>query len=163
MMKAKQIPPHRSVITDLQRLSHNGSGSVQWGLDTDFDLSEVLEPGFFHVFGKQGLMKNDRIFVVCRKHESTVTHATLVITGSRPGADVLVAQLGEAYEVEITSMTPFERLGVPTTANKHHIDVAYRERAKMLHPDKGGSKEAMATLTKARDEAMLIAESRAAA
>jgi hypothetical protein len=32
------------------------------------------------------------------------------------------------------------------------IDAAYREKAKTAHPDKGGSAEAMAELTRARDE-----------
>ena len=96
--------------------------------------------------------------MVCRQHESVVTHATLVVTQSRYGTGIHVEQLGESYDVEIGLMTPFERLGLPPKANKNDIDIAYRERAKRLHPDKGGDKAAMQVLNKAREEAMLIAD-----
>ena len=70
-----------------------------------------------------------------------------------------VAQIGEAYEVEIGHMTAHERLGVGPSAKRDEIELAYRERAKRCHPDtKDGDKKAMQLLNKARDEAMLIAE-----
>ena len=160
--KRKEAPP-RALITDLHELSENGNGAKQWGLETDFALSDVLAPGFFENIKKQGLIKNDRIFVVAQQHEPIVTHATLVVTVARPGALCEVAQLGEAYEVEITSMTWFERLGVPATADKATINVAYRERSKKFHPDRGGDAAKMALLSKARDNGLLIAEAKAAA
>ena len=160
--KPKDTQP-RAVVGDLHCLSENGNGAKQWGLETDHELSAVLRPGFFNHVTKQGLIKNDRVYVVCNQHEPIVTHATLVVTVARPGALVELAQLGEAYEVEIGSMTWFERLGVPATANMATINTAYLERAKKFHPDKGGDKAAMRLLTKARDDGQLIAEAKQAA
>lgn len=153
----------RAVMADLHCLSENGNGAKLWGLETDHALADVKRAGFFEHVKKQGLIKNDRVYVVCTQHEPTVTHATLVVTVARPGAQVELAQIGEAYEVEITSMTWFERLGVPATANKAQIDTAFRERSKKFHPDKGGDVAAMRLLTKARDDALLIAEAKQAA
>ncbi len=42
-------------------------------------------------------------------------------------------------------------LGVAPNASIDEIDAAYRAKAKAAHPDAGGSNEAMAILTKARD------------
>ena len=46
-----------------------------------------------------------------------------------------------------------EVLGVPDSASGEQVDCAYRDRARKLHPDNGGSNEAMAELNRARDEA----------
>ena len=143
---------------EIDRLSENGHGAVIWGLQTDFDLPDVKAPGFFRVVGKHGFKKHDRIYVVCRQHAAIVTHATLVVKGSHHTVGIEVEQLGEAFEVEIGFMTPFERLGVKPTANKTEIDIAFRERAKHLHPDKGGDKSAMQALNKARDEAISLVD-----
>ena len=126
-----------------------------WGLEVDYDLAEVLVPGFFRGEGRQGLKKHDRIYAVCRQHEQLVTHATLAVTVERAGRTIEVAQLGESYEVEIGTMSAFERLGIPVTANKVEINNAFKERAKRL--DKG-DESALAALDKAQEEAMLIAE-----
>jgi len=48
----------------------------------------------------------------------------------------------------------FSILGVSSDATKDEIERAYRERAKRVHPDAGGSSEAMAELTRARDEGL---------
>lgn len=45
-------------------------------------------------------------------------------------------------------------LGIDRTASRTEIERAYREKAKAAHPDAGGSNEAMAALTRARDEAL---------
>jgi hypothetical protein len=45
-------------------------------------------------------------------------------------------------------------LGVKLTATREQIVAAYRERAKVTHPDVGGSTEAMHHLNRARDEAL---------
>lgn len=147
----------RAAKGDIHRLSDNGGGAVQWGLETDFSLSEVLTPGFFQVVGKHGFQKHDRVYVVCRQHQAVVTHATLAVKGSHHRHGIEVAQLGEAFEVEVGHMTPFERLGISMKANKQEIDVAFREMSKTLHPDKGGDESAMQALNKARDEALIIA------
>lgn len=156
MTKLVKETPH-AVKEDIHRLSENGDGAVQWGLETDFSLSEVLTPGFFQVVGKHGFQKHDRIYAVCRRNQPVVTDVTLAVKGSHFRHGVELAQLGEAFEVEVGHMTPFERLGVSIKANKTEIDIAFREMSKKLHPDKGGENEAMQLLNKARDEAMIIA------
>ena len=143
---------------DLTRLSENGRGPVMWVCNTDYDLATVKMPGFFRLHGKGGIRKHDRIDVVCEQHMPIVTHAKLVVASTGIGVGFEVQQWGEALLVEISKMTPFERLGVAMTANKNEIETAYRERAKTLHPDKGGDKAAMQALNKARDDANLVSE-----
>ena len=145
-------------LTELTRLTENGRGPVHWVCNTDHDLATVKMPGFFRLHGQGGIRKHDRIDVVCEQYMPVVTHATLVVVTTGIGAGFEVAQFGDALVVEIGHMTPFERLGVPMTANKNEIDSAYRERAKTLHPDKGGSTAAMTALNKARDAADLLCE-----
>lgn len=45
-------------------------------------------------------------------------------------------------------------LGVAKTASADEIERAYKSKAKQAHPDVGGTNEAMAVLTAAREEAM---------
>lgn len=47
-----------------------------------------------------------------------------------------------------------EVLGVGVAATKQEIDEAYRSKAKIAHPDAGGSAEAMAELNRAKEEAI---------
>jgi hypothetical protein len=47
-----------------------------------------------------------------------------------------------------------EVLGVDRTATRGQIVAAYKSKAKLAHPDVGGSHEAMQTLTQARDAAL---------
>lgn len=47
-----------------------------------------------------------------------------------------------------------EVLGLSGPVTADQVKAAYRERAQSAHPDKGGSKDAMAALTRARDEAL---------
>ena len=42
-------------------------------------------------------------------------------------------------------------LGVPKDATKDEINRAYKQKAMVMHPDKGGSDKMMATLNKARE------------
>ena len=150
----KEKPP-RIQKHEIHRLSENGDGSVQWGAETDLSLDEVKTPGCFNLSGKHGFKKHDKVDVVCQQFESVVTYAWLVVKGLYSAAGIEVAQLGEAYEVAMGHMTPFERLGIKPSASKHEVDIAFRERSKRLHPDKGGDTEAMQELNKARDEVLL--------
>lgn len=55
---------------------------------------------------------------------------------------------------EVHARTCWEVLGIPMTRDKAAIDAAWRERAKLCHPDlPGGSHEAMSELNTARDQA----------
>ena len=158
MTESIEDKPPRAEEVDVTRQSENGRGPVRWVCNTDYDLETVKTPGFFRLHGKGGIRKHDRIDVVCEQHMAIVTHATLVVTTTGIGIGFEVQQYGEALVVEIGHMTPFERLGVKMSANKNEIETAYRERAKALHPDKGGDKSQMQALNKARDEANLVCE-----
>jgi hypothetical protein len=45
-------------------------------------------------------------------------------------------------------------LGVPRSAGKEAIEAAYRDHAKMAHPDRGGSEAMMSAINTARDRAL---------
>jgi hypothetical protein len=47
-----------------------------------------------------------------------------------------------------------EVLGINSNSTKEQIDAAYKERAKKVHPDSGGSTEAFQELNAAREEAL---------
>lgn len=47
-----------------------------------------------------------------------------------------------------------EMLGLSGPVTAEQVKAAYREKAKSAHPDNGGSKDSMAMLTRARDEAL---------
>lgn len=50
------------------------------------------------------------------------------------------------------SKTPYDRLGVKPNASMSDVEAAYRLKAKTVHPDAGGSHEAMRELNAAIDE-----------
>lgn len=52
------------------------------------------------------------------------------------------------------SMTWYEVLSVPQNASKDAITEAYRQKAKQMHPDTGGTTEAMTKLNVAYDQAL---------
>src|ERR1700752_2709828 len=57
---------------------------------------------------------------------------------------------GEPTEIgEVMTFDPYQVLGVDKTASTAAVRSAYRKRAKRLHPDAGGSKEAFAKLSRA--------------
>lgn len=49
---------------------------------------------------------------------------------------------------------PWSTLGISPGASREDIEAAYRMKAKVAHPDMGGSTEQMAALNRARDEAL---------
>lgn len=48
-------------------------------------------------------------------------------------------------------------LGVQANATREQIEMAYRARAKICHPDMGGNAAIMAEINRARDEALIYA------
>ena len=57
----------------------------------------------------------------------------------------------------VKSVSPYEILGLPTTAQPQEIDIAYRKLLMKVHPDHGGSTEAFLRVKQARE--VLIAQS----
>jgi hypothetical protein len=53
--------------------------------------------------------------------------------------------------------SPWDVLGIALGAGRQEIEAAYRRKAKVLHPDRGGSDDAMSKLNRARDEAVRTA------
>lgn len=66
-----------------------------------------------------------------------------------------IRRMGGRYIVISTNL-PLRRDGNPySNATEDEIEAAYRQRAKIVHPDVGGSDAAMAELNAARQEALL--------
>lgn len=72
----------------------------------------------------------------------------------RWGASEMMERAFQAFEALPPPTDWSGTLGVPKSATREDIERAYRSKAKAAHPDTGGSADAMAALTKARDEAM---------
>lgn len=64
-----------------------------------------------------------------------------------PSQQVLIKMLPDPDNKQ-----PHQILGIAYDANRDEINRAFREQAKVLHPDKGGDKDSMIRITKARDE-----------
>jgi hypothetical protein len=70
----------------------------------------------------------------------------------RWGAGEMFKQAFTAFAAPPVPKSPHEILGVRPDATQQEIDVAYRRKAKLFHPDApGGSESAMVELNKARD------------
>jgi hypothetical protein len=72
----------------------------------------------------------------------------------RWGASEMMERAFQAFEALPPPTHWSTVLGVPKAASREDIERAYRERAKATHPDVGGTAEAMAALTAARDQAL---------
>jgi hypothetical protein len=72
--------------------------------------------------------------------------------GARLGSEVFDSWL----PAKDAGATWCEILGLARTATRDQITAAYRDKAKLAHPDAGGSHEAMTALVRARDEALAV-------
>jgi len=68
----------------------------------------------------------------------------------RWGTGDMVEQAFTGFVALPAPKSPHEILGVKPGASEEDIDAAYRQKAKEVHPDLGGSPSAMAELTEAR-------------
>ena len=66
-----------------------------------------------------------------------------------------LSKLKQEQEPADTSMDPFAILGVDMNATREEVDKAYKEKAKIMHPDAGGNNEEMVKLNAAY-EAMYL-------
>jgi DnaJ-class molecular chaperone len=64
----------------------------------------------------------------------------------RAGVDREFDRLIEQLSTTKQPFNPFEELGVSPDASQDEVKRAYRERARRVHPDRGGSNEQMARL-----------------
>lgn len=74
----------------------------------------------------------------------------------RWGSGSMVEQAFTGF-MALPGTSPWDILGVPRTATREQIEVAYRQKARAAHPDNGGNHEAMTRLNLAREEALRIA------
>lgn len=73
----------------------------------------------------------------------------------RWGASDMMERAFSAFEALPAPKTPWEILGVQRGASEAEIQSAYRNKARMAHPDSGGSTAAMAEVNAARDAALM--------
>lgn len=69
----------------------------------------------------------------------------------RWGSGDMVQQAFTGF-IALPSNSPWDVLGLKPGASHDEIRAAYREKARLAHPDQGGSNEQMARLNTARDE-----------
>lgn len=86
------------------------------------------------------------IFHIIEARRTELRHGTLnLVRATFQGFKALPAPPGSHWT---------EILGLPMTATAAQIRAAYTAKAKTAHPDQGGTQEAMAALTDARDRAL---------
>jgi hypothetical protein len=76
----------------------------------------------------------------------------------RAGERLAAAVFDAWLPVKDAAPTWCDVLGLTRTASRAEIVAAYRDKAKLAHPDVGGSHEAMTALSRARDAALLTLE-----
>lgn len=72
----------------------------------------------------------------------------------RYGASSMMERALEAFTALPAPLDPWQILGIPSNANAFQIEGAFRELAKLHHPDLGGSDAKMAELNRARELAL---------
>ncbi len=122
--------------TELIKLTEPGDGFGLYGLTTEWPLEIVMQPGFFRGWGvtKVGFIRGDMIFALCKRDEDVHQRANLEVTrADRNSVDVV--QLGKTEEYELKGLQWFERLEVRPVASAAEMEIAFRAKAKKLHPD----------------------------
>lgn len=81
-----------------------------------------------------------------------IRHTIAALRGiERWGTGDMVQQAFTGFVALPSQDNPYDILGVPKTASQEQIDTAYKQKAKLSHPDMGGSAEAMQKLNDARN------------
>lgn len=144
----------RLLGADTARLTCSTQFTFEWS-----QSGRAAEAGVALYFGREG----STLIFAC-DHYSTITANVIAITkhiaalraidrygvGSLDQVFVGYRALPERTEARDC----YTVLGVSATASLAEIQAAYRGRALILHPDRGGSNAEMAELTNARDQAL---------
>jgi hypothetical protein len=109
---------------------------------------------YFYRRGKQMVFacdKWDRIEDNMRAIEKTIDALRGV---DRWGASEMMERAFTAFEALPPPLSCWDVLGLRPGASLDEISAAYRAKARLAHPDAGGSQAAMSELNRARDEAV---------
>lgn len=147
---------HNVIISSNARLNRDGSANA-----SDMDRAGI-DPGVAVYFPIDGVTtciaidRYDRIWKNLRAIQRTLEAFHLI---ARHGGSGLLKQAFTGFAAlpapgEVNARTCWEVLGIQNTRSQSAIDAAWRERAKICHPDRpGGSHDAMTELNTARDQA----------
>lgn len=81
-----------------------------------------------------------------------IRHTIAALRGiERWGTGDMVQQAFNGFLALPSQSDPYDVLGVSKTASQEQIDAAFKQKAKLAHPDLGGSVEAMQRLNDARN------------
>lgn len=120
------------------------------------DRGAPLDPSvafFFELDGEPHVLACDRWETVPENIAAIAAHIEALRGQERWG----VADMRQAFagHVALPALEQWwQVLGVPASATVDQIRAAWRERAAIAHPDKGGSDAAMARLNAARDDGL---------
>lgn len=139
-----------------------GHFPITWGICTVATLADVLTPGFVKYQGG-GVMQGDFIDIIAEKNTEERVYAKAIITVARQNHAVeMQLKPDSEWMLTMPGVGPFQVLGLDKTASTAQIETAFKGLAAKRHPDKKGSTEAMQRLNKARADALVIVEDRAA-
>ena len=148
----QRLGASRIILSANLRLRQDG-----WPVSNQAEPTDRGVAVYFQLAGKEMVLACDRWNKVCHNIWAIVKHIDALRGQQRWGVgSVSQAFAGYTALPERSNMAgPWhEVLGVEVTATVDQIKVAYRERAKVWHPDSGGDQERMAALNVAYEAAM---------
>lgn len=123
--------------------------------DMNFSRRDPVDCGaafYFELDGRPHVLACDRWDALADNVAAIAAHIEALRGQERWG----VADLRQAFAGHVALPAPelwWQVLEVAKTATSAEIETAYREKARVAHPDKGGSNVAMSRLNAARDAA----------
>ena len=117
---------------------------------------EPADPGvalYFRLAGKPHCMPCDTYTKVAHNIAAIAAHIEATRAIERHGV-ASVSEMFAGFVALPAPKSPWDILGVPPGSSADEVSRAFRAKAATSHPDKGGSHEAMAELSAARDAAL---------